>query len=258
MDNKITSKRINDHLEYDWYKYLIILIVGIVLFYFIFSQINRTRDYEDVNIFVTCYDSGENGFASRVQREMNASTYDSARYGEAVLRSITFEPQDPLSETYGTMLQTHGMVSSDILIVGKSYLEGVGAGFVELTDELLNDYLLPKGLRDANDVVYDIEIDDLEYFTYVNGNYSRRMGIKVSDFGKMSGSGCVFETDWRKIPSYREKYEGQEENLPDDEFYLVINPDSASIGKFGRKAKDENAQALYLINRFLAYYRGDV
>lgn len=241
MDNKVTKKRINDHLEYDWYKYLIILIAAIAVCWYGFSQINHTRDFEDVTFFVSCYSSEDNDFEERMKREMESSKYDSAKYGENVMRSITFESQDPLGSNYGTMLQTHGFISSDILILGESLMETVGNGYVELTDELLKNYLLPEGMQ----------IDDLEYFETDSGI---RAGIKVSDFSKMKGAGCAFQTDWRTIEKYKEKYgELEEDKQPDDTFYLMINPKSLNIGKFGGKSKDENAQALYLINRFISY-----
>lgn len=240
MDNKVTKKRINDHLEYDWYKYLILLIVGIVVIYFTFSQINRTRDYEDVAFFVSCYDSSDNGFETRVKREMQQPDYRADKYGENVLLEISFEAQDPLGDNYGTMLQTHGMISSDVLVLGKSLMENAAAGFVELTDELLTEYLLPAGT----------EIDDYEYYEAEFGGEKQRMGIKVSDFTRPP-----FTFDWYKIEKYKDKYGNAEENnRPDTEFYLVLNRSSVNIGKFGKEADDRNAQALYLVNRFIGYY----
>ena len=262
MDNKITKKRINDHLEYDWYKYLIILIAGIALFVFIFSQINRTRDYEDVAFFISCYDSpNENRFDETVLGDMNSSKYDSEKYGESVLREVSIEIQDPLDSNYGTMLQTHGMITSDVLIVGKSILENSGGGaYVPLTDELLEKYLLPKGLErrkeDGTKEKYDLTVDDLEYYTVeLSNGETRRTGIKVSGFRDMNGASRKFGMNWRENSSYNDKYkDAEEENQPDDEFYLVINPSSVSIGEYG-KGDRENKQALYLVNRFIAYYR---
>lgn len=257
MDNKVTPKRINDHLEYDWYKYLIILIAIVVVFYFVFSQINRTRDYEDVAIFVSCYASDANRFEERVKTQMGTQSYKEAsasKYGDDVLREISIETQDPLSSTYGTMLQTHGMVSSDILIVSKSVLGGYGNGFVQLTDELLEDYLLPDVAdEEAEGGRRKMRIDELEYYEreLLTGE-KIRVGIKVSSF---TNPKLPFSWDWTRVEDYKKAYEDKEESeQPDKEFYLVINPDSVSIGRFGKKAKDKNAQALYCVNRFIAYY----
>lgn len=244
MDNKVTKKRINDHLEYDWYWYLVILIVAIVGCYFAFSQINRTRDYEDVNFFVSCYDSGDNSFEARIKGEMRASSYaleKQSKYGENVLRSIEFETQDPLDSNYSALLQTHGMITSDVLIVGEKYFMSDSRNFLRLTDELLKDYILPDGLT----------IDDLDYYTVDVHGEEARYGIKVSNFSRLP-----FTMNWRSIEKYKEKYESvSEEQQPDDTFYLIINPTSVNIGKFGKKAKDSNAQALYTVSRFIAYYR---
>ncbi len=247
MDNKITKKRINDHLEYDWYKYLIILVAGIVLFYFLFSQINRTRDYEDITFFISCYEADDNGFSDRVKRDMASDDYKQngqKKYGENVLRSLTLETQNPLDSNYITLLQTHGQISSDVLIVGKSILENAGPSYLELTDALLRDYLLPDG----------VQIEDLDYYAIEHDGRAYRMGIRVSDFSRLP-----FETDWRKIQSYKDKYdEMAEENQPDTEFYLVINRSSVNIGPFGKKSKDKNAQTLFAVNRFIKYYNREV
>lgn len=248
MDNKITKKRINDHLEYDWYKYLIIIIAGIALFVFVFSQINRTRDYEDVNFFISCYDYSENDFSNSAKTDFNKKEYDAKKYGGNYLREISLELQSPLDGNYGTLLQTHGMITSDVLILGKSYLESTdGLGYVQLTDELLTDYLLPKELN--------LNIDDLEY--YESKADGKKYGIKVSGFAEMNGEGRKFGMNWREISNLNDKYKDQpEDRQPDTEFYLVINPSSVNIGKFGKgKSKDGNAQALYLINRFIKYYK---
>ena len=254
MDNKITKKRINDHLEYDWYKYLIIIIACIVLVVFVFSQINSTRDYEDVQFFVSCYKSNNNSFSSSAKADMKSARYSKETYGENVILEINMEYQDPLGSEYGTLLQTHGMISSDVLIVGKSLLEQGGAtAYVELTDELLNDYLLPKDIKTpSGEEVF--KQDDLEY--YGSEHNGKRYGIKVSNFHGMTGAGAQFTMNWRDISSYNEKYKDLEpEQQPDDEFYLIINPSSVNIGKFGKgKSKSGNAQALYLVNRFIAYY----
>ncbi len=255
MDNKVTKKRLNDHLEYDWYKYLIILVLGIVVFYFSFSQINRTRDYEDVNIFVSCYESDDNRFTDRVLEDMVRQNYETARYGEGVLREIAFETQDPLGKEYATLFQTHGMVTSDILIIGKSLIESMGGGFLELTDAILNDYILPGLTMDGTPDGASLGIDGLEYYNieFENGT-SRRVGIKISNF-----SNLPFKTDWRSVENYKEQYsEASEEEQPDDEFYLVINPSSVNIGGFGKKAKGANRQTFYVVNRFIKYYRARV
>ena len=84
------------------------------------------------------------------------------------------------------------------------------------------------------------------------------MVFKICDFGGTCGNGvtgAIFQTDWRNVDKYKDSFKDvSEENLPDDEFYIVINPRSVSIGKFGLgKSKPENAQALYAVNRFLEY-----
>ena len=63
MDNKVTKKRISRHLEYDWYKYLIIIVLSIALCGYGFYMLNRTRAYEKLDIFISCYKSNEGTLA---------------------------------------------------------------------------------------------------------------------------------------------------------------------------------------------------
>ena len=258
MDNKVTKKRINDHFEYDWYKYLIIVLAGIFLFIFVFSQINKTRDYEDVVIFLSRY-SGDisESFPTRVLGEMETDDYKnelSKVYGNSVLREVNVNQQDPLSSSeYTMLLQTQGMISSDLLIIGKSWMDTAATAFVPLTDELLQEYLLPTDME--KNVLPDgrrqMEIDDLQYYEQDGVRY----GINVSEFSKFKGNGVIV-TDWRCVESYNSTYaEKPEEEQPDDTFYLVINPVSVSIGSFGKgKSKPRDVQALFVVNRFIKYY----
>lgn len=248
MDNKVTKKRFNDQLEYDWFKYVAILLVAVIGCYFIFSQIVSDRDYETIDIFVSTYSSSTNDYEFKTMQAMG-SEMDTEKYGGNYIRTISFNPQSPVDSNYATLLSTQGNVSSDFLIVGKAQLYNpeseqfdYASGYVELSDEMMNDYLLPEGLS----------IDDLQYA--VDGNGKRR-GVRVDNFERMSGSGGIFELDWRKLQGLNDEYKDRE-NQPDLEFYLVINPSSVSIGKFGKKSKDGNAQALFCIKKFIQFYRG--
>lgn len=43
MENKITKKRITQHLEYDWYKYLVILLVSIVFWVLLYYYADKAK-----------------------------------------------------------------------------------------------------------------------------------------------------------------------------------------------------------------------
>lgn len=273
MDNKVTKKRINDHLEYDWYKYLLILIACIVAGYYFFSQIQRDKDYETVSIFVSAYHSTDNNFEGELFKEMNSPSYTqkgaagelsaAEKYGSNLLRSVTFNNRDPLDANYSTMLYTQGVLSCDAIILSKSFL--FDAGIVTLTDELLTDYLLPKGVA-IGDLEY-YEVDTAQDLLDANGKpvldgdgknvkVKARKGIRVDTFKRLSGTGSIFELNWKNIDSVYQRYKDKkEEEQPDSEFYLVINENSKNVGKFGSKAKPQNAQALFCLNRFIQYYR---
>lgn len=52
MDNKITKERLNNHLEYDWFKYIIFILIAIFLWYFIYSMLDKIKDYQKIDFFV--------------------------------------------------------------------------------------------------------------------------------------------------------------------------------------------------------------
>lgn len=53
MDNKITKERLNNHLEYDWFKYILFILAAIFLWVFIYSVLDKAKDYQKLDIFVT-------------------------------------------------------------------------------------------------------------------------------------------------------------------------------------------------------------
>lgn len=233
MDNKVTKKRFNDQMEYDWFKYVLIIIVSIVVWIFVFQQINASKDFETIHLFVTAYDykvESTGDFTDTVKNRFEAA-------GDDTIREMSLEHQSPQSSEYNTLLQTHGYVTSDILVIGKSQMEFAAGGFLELTGEVLS-YMIPE---DYEPQFYVMTVDGVDY----------RRGIRV-DKAALPGIDRIFEFNPQgEVPD--PVPEGEEYKY-DTEFYLVINPKSANIGKFGKKSRDENLHTLttvkYLIERY--------
>jgi hypothetical protein len=59
MDNKITGERLNNHLEYDWFKYIIFIIVSIFLWFLVYSMLDKIKDHQRIDFFVTVSVSGQ-------------------------------------------------------------------------------------------------------------------------------------------------------------------------------------------------------
>lgn len=230
MDNKITKKRINEHLEYDWFKYLLILIALVALTVFACKQINRSRDYEDFNIFVACYSYGNDDFENIVLTEMNTESYDKSKYGDSFLREVILDKTLLGSQEFSQLFQTKGLISSDALVLNKLHTSANAASFLALTDEVLA-LIIPDGKS----------VDDFTYIEREVNGERVRYGIDISSFSKLPFNIVKGSTD-------------EEASEEDEKFYLVINPRSANIGSFGWRAKEQNLQALFCIKLFLQYY----
>ncbi|HHW89540.1 MAG TPA: hypothetical protein GX745_01370 [Clostridiales bacterium] len=59
MDNEITRERLNNHLEYDWFKYILFILAAVFLWVFIYSMLDKAKDYQKLDIFVTVPISNE-------------------------------------------------------------------------------------------------------------------------------------------------------------------------------------------------------
>ena len=250
MDNKVTKKRITDHLEYDWYKYLIFVIVGIVAVVFIFQQINRNKDDEDFAIFFTAYSARENTYVSDLFGEFDSEDYDAETYGPNIFREISVEFQSPESNEYGTLFSTHGQVTSDVVIVRKSYFASAdesGAetyfsamGYLELTDEILA--LL--GVDDKTNSPYEFMcVNSDGKRVNVGDEGGRIFGIRIDNLSKIGGIAQLS----------KETAEGEEP--AESEFFLYILRDGSNIGPYGKKnKKPENKQTFFCVRYLLEKY----
>lgn len=221
LDNKITKKRVLNHLEYDFYKYILILIVSVALFIFAFYMINRTRDTEDVKLFVSGYSKKEYAFDSQA---LSALKKD----GDRRILSVK---SDFFSVTDGDFLmkfQANGVLQADILIVGETVLKQFGAGLVNLDDYILS-LILPDGF-------------EAEFYSDGGGN---RRGLRVDTLKNVSSA-------YSFIPPVNDEEEagGEDDYTRDTKFYLVINAKSRNIGSYSEK-KSGGQQTFAVARTFL-------
>lgn len=227
MDNKVTKERLNNHLEYDWFKYVLIFLVSIVLFIFVFRQINATRSFEQIQIFASCYEYKSNSFCE----DTIAALRDE---GDDTVFEMSFNPQSPRSSEYVTLLSTHGNVTSDLLIIGKSYAENYKGAYVQWTDEIV-ELCIPEYYR-----------DEAQYLEDDGHRYGLRIDI-------LQNIGDILNFNPGELPDPIP--EGQESQY-DTEFYLFINPDSYNIGKYHKKGKaaETDLQTFKVIKRLIEVY----
>ena len=249
MDNKVTKQRVINHLEYDWYKYLIFVIVGIIIIVFTFQQINRNKEDEDFTIFFTAYSMRENSFMRDIKGEFESESYDSATYGPNIFREMTIEPQSPSSSTYSELYSTHGEVLSDVLIVHKSYFEHQDDDgnltynsvfrFLQLNDDILR--LL--GIEDKTTSEYEFMcVDSSGKRVDVTAQDARIYGIRIDNLSNIDSIAQL-------------KMEKDDGEIITDEYYLYLSRDKANIGEYNPKnKKPENKQTFYCVRRFLEKY----
>lgn len=247
MDNKVTKQRVNDHLEYDWIKYIAILVASIVVWVFVFTTINANKDWETINFFVTSYSEKENDFPSEAKVKL------SQQFGDEKIREISLEIQSPLGKDYSTLLQTHGFISSDILVLTEKQMRGVK--FDEDGKEIVGEFDQAYGLfhsflpmtQELKDIIIPKEMN-IEFFeNTIDDNFLQveNWGIRIDNLSQID-----------KIFVLDQPVEEGKEKPPREKFYMVINRASKNIGTFGKKAKAENIQALQCINIFLSTYNG--
>lgn len=249
MDNKVTKKRIADHLEYDWYKYIIFVIVGIIAVVFTFQQINRNKNDEDFAVFFTAYSARENTYVGDMYGAFESEDYDAETYGPNIFREISVEFQNPDINEYGTLLSTHGQVTSDVVIVHKSYYanktdDGKETffsvfGYLELTDEVL----ALMGIDDKTNSPYEFMcVNSAGERVAVGTEGGRIFGIRIDNLSNIGGIAQLT----------KETADGEKVT---DEYYLYILRDGANIGPYGKKnKKPENKQTFFCVKQFLQKY----
>lgn len=223
MDNKVTKKRIVEHLEYDWFKYLLILAASIALFVAVFVLINRTRDVEDIRVFASAYSKKEYDFSSKAVSALKEE-------GDSRILDVDMTFYDVRDSSYLIQLQSNGVLNSDILILGENVIKQFGSGLLVLSDEVLQ-LMLPQDFA-------------AQYYADASGNVR---GIRV-DTLKSVGSALVFDYTGEKPP------DAQEDDFTyDEKFYLAINSKSKNIGRFAAKGGD-NYQTFSVAKTFFTCF----
>ena len=138
MDNKVTGKRAAIHFEYDWLKYVLVILASIFLCYFLFTQINATRESEKLDIFFATYKSylSEETFESEIKNAVNKDAKNK-------IRDVNITFADPLDSDYGST-STSNAYTADIMILSESDMKDYGHWFVELTPEILAEFVPEK------------------------------------------------------------------------------------------------------------------
>lgn len=136
IDNKITKERVDHHLEYDWFKYVAILLAVILLWWFVYDTIDKLKSHQMIEIFginLNLHDqlmeTLNNDFVQYLESELNDDTVkqvsigsDSADYDALVNGTDT---------TFFQLLQTR-FATNDLVIA-----EEMVFGYLAYTGKLV-------------------------------------------------------------------------------------------------------------------------
>lgn len=247
MDNKITGKRVAIHFEYDWLKYVLVILASIFLCYFLFTQINATRESEKLDIFFATYKSylDENTFEKEIKDAVNKDS-------KYKIRDVNIAFQDPLDDNYSVQANANAF-TADIMILSESDMKEIGHWFVELSPEFLNNFL-PTGM-------------EVEFFTFnpgpdadvdpaIKDRIGKNFGIRVDNLLNINNSVLdeppfIFDC----VANYEK--EGWGDQITDqmreydNKFYMVFAVGGTKIGKYG---KDEDYHHLNQSFIFARYF----
>lgn len=240
MDNRVTKKRIAIHFEYDWLKYVLVILASIFVWYLVFMQINITREFERFDIFVACYDHNgtlSSDFKSKLESD-----------GDTVIRDVNVNFQSPVNEYYGQLFTSAGF-TSDILIIPKSNMEVYADWFLEL-DDVIDGYVPDELKGELDYYVYSAQGRDEDK---VNASsVGKTYGIRIDNLKKINVENPPFVFNPRLVnpdltDEEAEKYE--------TEFYLVVDRNSVKIGDRGKEEKYRDlTQAYEFVRYFLTQY----
>lgn len=171
MDTKITKKRLNDHLSYDWVKYVAIIAATVFLFWMMYDmgakKPNTAQSFEMYVLNATVVAKKEDKLNEDLMRAMRADdvVYDSR--GNRV-----FYDDEALSVT----LASYGNYSSDSQVQTAVQTKLMGGG--------------------ESDVMV------LDYNTFVN--FTRTWLVSLDEL--LKDAQAAYESNWERVKSYPIEY----------------------------------------------------
>lgn len=160
--------------------FILIFIASCVVWFSVFSYLNKPKDYERLQVFITA-DLVEN---DAIKEKCNKDNL----FKDVLIYSCGEE-----DTYYTTMLETSGIISSDILIVNETLVKTKGAttSFIELDQSYLNKYnidLSKYELTYVDDKAYGIVIYDnakninlIDKISYNDSNKNNRYCICLNN-----------------------------------------------------------------------------
>jgi len=124
MDNKVTKERFNNHLEYDWFKYIAFILVAVFLWIFVYSMLDKLKDYQKLDVFITV--PFNDNQAEKFEADFIKYLSD---MGDDTVKSVNFIYHDYSKNdtTFGQILQT-SFTTYDLVIADEEAMRYLAAG----------------------------------------------------------------------------------------------------------------------------------
>ncbi len=265
MDNKFTADRFKQHLHYDWYKYVAVAIVGIFVFVLAYTWAGNYRDYETLEVMLTCYDWYDTDFENDALRYLNENvegnsvkqlaiqeiSAQSGYWGEAISgygfgtrTSFLIIPESKIAEYASTFMCMY-MVDDN----SNNYNNDVWKRMVP--SELEEFYAVPQSASDLFDKLENAvdeerenilgELNSLNENVYFAVNSKGVRGVYALRVDNLVNIGSGMKFDYA--------------NTEDEKYYLVMHYRNSNVGPYGINEKTlSHYESFYLIRFFLNRY----
>lgn len=190
MIYKLTKNKIINFLTYFGILFLIYCILVIFLFSYFFSSTNEIQKNERINLFVECYNTNDN-IEKNLLTKLHENNFNK-------ILSVNVYSYSPIDKNIASYYEAFGKDADALILTKKDLLdidEVICESFLEIDTQISNEILLNNSFTyyEFNEIKYAIEV-----------------------YGKKS--------------NYLSKYfTFHKEEVPDNEFYLLINKTSQNL-----------------------------
>lgn len=267
MDNRITHERIKQHLHYDWFKYVVFVVLCVFVFSLAYTWSGNYRAFEELDIFVTCYSYMDDDFKEDALKYLNKNCSNN------VVKVIGVSHISAISGSWGESLNAMAMNDrTSFLILPESQMENYASTFLCM-------YSVSAGSHKVNTEIWNaIMPDELKENYAVPDNindYVERMAAASDDAqlqeikkeANAENENLYFDKGNRGIGVYgirvdnlydvtRIRFKSDRPDLyPDEKYYLVMHYNNHNSGSYGYTEKiTEHYESFALVKFFLTRY----
>lgn len=289
MDNKVTKSRLLFHLKYDWYKYLVFVLISIACSILFFDWIATTKAWERIDVYIVSNKFHDNTLQEDILKYLDENLENNK------IREVQVTHLSPSDPDYRDLYTVNGGSSSTILILPYSEMALTGHQVLSLTsneyvsgnktmyesaDTFVGEFLLKdeqvknnyfnssgSGILD-NLFVFDWESNkdayNDDYYKGITGNV---YGFRIDNLARCPFEWYQYEEDSNQIKYEKDgngNYILDENNqkIPvKDKGYLVVNTHAAAytVGEYSVGTKYDDRNDSFIVAGFILerYFYGN-